>query len=99
MTDPFVSIILPVRDEERYIERCLYSIARQDYPRGRFEIIAVDGGSTDRTAEMIARFGAEYDVDLRLLANPRGTTAAGLNVALAAARGEVVVRIDGHATI
>ena len=50
MWEPFVSILVPVRNEERYIERCLYSIARQDYPRSRFEVLVIDGQS-DRPDE------------------------------------------------
>ncbi|MDP9236598.1 MAG: glycosyltransferase family 2 protein [Chloroflexota bacterium] len=97
MTQPFVSIIVPVRNEERYIERCLFSIALQDYPRSRFEIIVVDGESSDMTREIVNRFAAECDIDLHLFANLQRKTAAGLNVGLRQARGEVIVRIDGHA--
>ena len=39
---PFVSVLVPVRNEERYIERCLYSIASQDYPRDRIEVLVLD---------------------------------------------------------
>ncbi len=99
MWQPFVSVLVPVRDEERYIERCLYSLARQDYPRGRFEVLVIDGQSNDGTALIVSRFAAESTVDLRLLQNPRRRTAAGLNIGLAEARGEVIVRVDGHATI
>lgn len=99
MWQPFVSILVPVRNEERYIERCLYSIARQDYPRSRYEVLVIDGQSTDQTKQIVTRFAAESTIDLRLLQNPRYRTAAGLNIGLADARGEVIVRVDGHATI
>jgi glycosyltransferase involved in cell wall biosynthesis len=99
MWQPFVSILVPVRNEERYIERCLYSIARQDYPRSRYEVLVIDGQSTDTTKQIVSRFAAESTIDLRLLQNPRYKTAAGLNIGLADARGEVIVRVDGHATI
>jgi len=99
MWQPFVSILVPVRNEERYIERCLYTIARQDYPRARFEVLVIDGQSTDQTKQIVSRFAAESTVDLRLLQNARYRTAAGLNIVLAEARGEVIVRVDGHASI
>jgi glycosyltransferase involved in cell wall biosynthesis len=99
MWQPFVSILLPVRNEERYIERCLYSIARQDYPRARFEVLVIDGQSTDQTKQIVSRFAAESTVDLRLLQNPRYRPAAAMNIGLAEARGEVIIRVDGHAVI
>jgi succinoglycan biosynthesis protein ExoA len=99
MPQPFVSIIIPVRNEERYIERCLHSIAAQDYPRSKFEIIVVDGESNDLTREIVNRFAAEYDVDLRLITNMRRKTAAGVNGGLRHARGDVIVRVDGHASL
>lgn len=94
---PFVSVLTPVRNEERYIERCLYSIARQDYPRDRVELIVIDGDSADSTRQLVARFAAESTVDVRLLHNPARTPAAGMNSGLDAARGDVIVRLDGHA--
>ena len=99
MAEPFVTVLVPVRNEERYIERCLYSLARQDYPRHRFEVLVVDGRSTDATREIVARFAAESTMDVRLLDNPHQATAAGLNAGLDEARGDVIVRVDGHAAI
>jgi glycosyltransferase involved in cell wall biosynthesis len=92
-------VLVPVRNEERYIERCLYSLAAQDYPRERFEVLVIDGRSTDRTREIVSRFAAESTLDLRLVDNPRQKTAGGLNAGLAEARGEVIVRVDGHAAV
>ncbi len=95
----FVSLILPVRNEERYIERCLESIARQHYARADFEVIVVDGRSTDATREIVQRFATESSLDLRLLDNPKMKPAAAMNIGLDAARGNVIIRIDGHARI
>src|SRR5438270_1670553 len=96
---PFVSILIPVRNEERYIERCLYAVATQDYPRERLEVIVIDGMSSDDTPQIVTRFGAESTIDLRLLRNQACRTAPGLNIGLAAARGDIIVRVDGHAAI
>ncbi|MEX0749839.1 MAG: glycosyltransferase family 2 protein [Dehalococcoidia bacterium] len=97
--EPFVTVIAPVRNEERYIERCLYSLARQDYPRERIEVLVVDGRSDDRTREIITRFAAESTLDTRLIDNPARTAAAAMNIGLRLARGDIIVRIDGHATL
>jgi glycosyltransferase involved in cell wall biosynthesis len=94
---PYVSVLVPVRNEERYIERCLYSLAAQDYPRDSIEVLVIDGGSTDRTREFAARFAAESTLAVRMLQNARRLPAAGMNVGLGEARGEVIVRLDGHA--
>jgi GT2 family glycosyltransferase len=97
--EPLVSIIVPVRNEERYIERCLYSIAAQDYPRDRIEVIVVDGRSGDRTPEIVARFAAESTLDVRLIDNPARKAAPAMNIGVRAASGDVIVRIDGHAAL
>ena len=89
-----VSVVVPVLDEERHIVACLRSIAQQSYD-DIVEILVVDGGSSDRTREL----SADADARVRVLANPRRIQAAALNVALAAARGDVIVRVDGHCTL
>jgi glycosyltransferase involved in cell wall biosynthesis len=99
MSEPFVSVIVPIRNEERYIERCLYTLARQDYARDRYEVIVVDGRSDDATRPTVNRFAAESMMDVTLLDNPWRRTAAGLNIGVEAARGDVIVRVDGHAAV
>jgi len=130
---PFVSIILPVRNEEQHISRCLQSIAAQDYPRDRYEIIIIDGLSTDATLDLVNEFKI-HNVDssacqasgksqndtaqgksqndnssacqagnhtqndnIRVLTNPKRTVTTGLNLGIAAARGDVIMRMDAHA--
>jgi len=93
---PFVSVILPVRDEARTIGGALGPLLGGDYPAERLEVLVVDGGSTDGTREVVQALAAR-DARVRLVDNPRGSTPAGLNAGLAAARGEVVVRMDAHA--
>ena len=95
---PFVSVILAVRDEERFIARALEAVLRQFYPQGDIEILVVDGESQDRTREVVASL-ARRDPRVRLLHNPLRRVAGGLNVGLRAARGEVIVRVDGHCVI
>jgi glycosyltransferase involved in cell wall biosynthesis len=94
---PFISVIVPLLNEEATIERLTRSLLEQDYPRERYEILMVDGGSTDRTLELLRRTDSEGRV--RVLSNPRRTAPAALNVALAAARGEIVSRTDGHSFV
>jgi succinoglycan biosynthesis protein ExoA len=98
-TEPLVSVLVPMRNEERFIEACLRSLAAQDYPRDRFEVLVIDGESTDRSADIVRQFADRSDLDVRLLDNPAQKTAPGLNLGLEAARGEVIVRVDAHAEV
>ena len=88
---------MPVRNEAAYIERSLGAVLAQDYPAERLEILVVDGLSTDGTREMVGRMARPPRV--RLLDNPAGIVPPGLNIGIAQARGEIVVRVDGHCEI
>jgi len=97
---PFVSVILPLRNEELYIERGLLAILSQDYPLDHIEILIADGMSTDRTPEIVRRFAALYPaVKIHLLQNPGKIVPTGLNLALHRAVGEMILRVDGHTAI
>jgi glycosyltransferase involved in cell wall biosynthesis len=86
---------MPVRNEASHISRNLREILAQDYPRDRFEIIVADGRSTDGTRGLAEQMARE-NPRLRVVDNPGGIVSMGLNRALAEARGEVIVRLDGH---
>jgi glycosyltransferase involved in cell wall biosynthesis len=92
---PRVSIIIPCRNEAAYIERCLDSILEGDYPHDRLEILVADGRSSDPSREIIAAYSTVRPV-VRLLDNPQGTTPAGLNTAIRAASGDIIIRMDAH---
>ncbi|AKT41554.1 glycosyltransferase family 2 protein [Chondromyces crocatus] len=92
---PFVTIAMPCLNEEGYIEACLRSVAAQDYPRDRIEILVADGGSTDRTREILANL-SEQDPRIRMIDNPDRIQAAGMNQIIRQARGDVMVRMDVH---
>jgi glycosyltransferase involved in cell wall biosynthesis len=93
---PFVSVVIPVFNEERYIEACLDSVLGQDYPADRYEVIVADGGSTDRTRAIVESAAALHP-SMRLIDNPGRTQAHGLNLGILASRGEYIARQDGHA--
>ena len=94
---PAVSVILPVLNEEAHLEDSILAILSQDY-QGSFEVILALGPSRDRTNE-IANALVARDARVKLVANPTGKTAAGLNLAVAASQSPVIVRVDGHAEI
>jgi glycosyltransferase involved in cell wall biosynthesis len=95
---PFVSVIVPCRNEATFLAPCLDSILGGDYPRERMELLIADGGSVDGTRELAEQY-AGLDPRVRVLDNPRGITPAGLNIAILHARGDIIVRLDGHSTI
>lgn len=88
---------MPVRNEERYIERSLGSVLAQTYPRDRLEVWVADGRSTDGTRDLVAAIGKGAPVFL--VDNPGGIVSTGLNECLRKVRGEVLVRVDGHCEI
>jgi succinoglycan biosynthesis protein ExoA len=98
---PFVSVILAIRNEASFIQRTLTAILRQNYPPELLELLIADGQSTDNTREIISEVVDQYAARFPVLVidNPALIVSPGLNAALAAARGEVIVRIDGHTII
>ncbi|WP_146842820.1 glycosyltransferase family 2 protein [Cellulomonas composti] len=94
---PAVSVILAVRDEERDLTASVERILAQDYP-GELEVVLAVGPSADRTLE-IARDLATRDPRVQVLESPTGITPASLNLAVGAARHDVLVRVDGHSEL
>ena len=88
------SVLVPVLNEEGQIAETMRAMLAQECP-GELEFLVVDGGSSDRTREVVAEL-ATQDPRIRLLDNPRRTASSGLNVGLANARGKWVARMDGH---
>jgi len=94
---PFVTVIMPVYNEEAFIARSLGAVLAQDYPPERFEILVVDGMSRDATRRVIQSLPDAQRV--RIIDNPQRLQAAAMNIALPHAKGEVIVRVDGHTII
>ena len=91
-----VSYVMPVLNEEKYLRKAVESILSQKFP-GTIEIVLALGPSTDRTNEIARELQREYL--LTLVDNPTGTTSAGLNLAIAQASNEVIVRVDAHSKL
>lgn len=94
---PSVSVVMPVLNEEAHLEHAVRAIFAQEYP-GEFDVCLALGPSTDRTDDVAARL-QQNEPRLRTVANPSGKTPAGLNAAIRATTGEIVVRVDGHAVL
>lgn len=97
MSRPFVTILIPVRNEELAISACLTSLLGQDYPYECMEILVIDGESTDTTLAQVYQL-ANSDPRIVIKANPHIIQAAALNLGIRCARGSIIVRADAHAT-
>lgn len=95
---PFVSVLMPVRNERAFIQRSVAAVLAQDYPHDRLEIIIADGLSNDGTRDAIKAMQLK-NPNVNLIDNPGKIVATGLNAALRVAKGEIIVRVDGHCEI
>ena len=93
-----VTVIIPMRNEEKYIVRCLQSIVDQDYPRDLMEVLVVDGMSEDSSREIVAGLARRYPF-VKLLNNNRQVTASGMNVGINESKGQIIIRVDAHCSI
>jgi len=91
-----VSIIIPCRNEEKYIEKCLSSIIEQDYPKDGMEILVVDGMSEDKTREVVKNYTKKYPF-VKLLENPQKFTPFALNLGVKNSKGEIIMLAGAHA--
>ncbi len=95
---PMVSVVMPIRNEAESIHRSAGAVLAQDYPRDRMELLVADGMSTDQTRAIVEGLDAD-GIAVRIIDNPGQIVPTGLNRAIEAARGEIIVRVDGHTII
>ena len=93
---PLVSVFMAVRNEARCLELCLDGFAGQTYPRDRFELVIAVSGD-DGTREIVGQYTKNHGMCVRSIENPHGGIAQGLNLALAASRGDILALYIGHA--
>ncbi|HET6740214.1 MAG TPA: glycosyltransferase family 2 protein [Kribbella sp.] len=94
---PPVSVVMPVLNEERHLEEAVGRVLDQDYP-GVLEVVLAIGPSKDRTEEIADKL-AESDHRITIVPNPTGKTPAALNVGIAHAKHDILVRVDGHGAL
>jgi len=93
-----LSIIIPVYNVEQYLEKCLQSVIRQDIPENDYEIIVVNDGSTDQSAEIIERF-AKIQSNIKSIEKTNGGVSSARNAGLRVAQGEYLMFIDSDDSI
>jgi len=93
-----VSIVIPCRNEEKYIEKCLDSLIAQDFPKEKMEVLVIDGMSEDRTREIISNLKSQIsNPPIRLIDNLKKFTNFALNLGIKEAKGEILMLIGAHA--
>jgi glycosyltransferase involved in cell wall biosynthesis len=92
------TIVMPVRNEGARLRRSLAAVLSQDYPSRLLEVIVADGMSEDDTRAIVKEMMASHP-RLRMIDNPSRIVPTGLNCAIREARGDVIVRVDGHTVV
>ncbi len=94
---PKVSIIIPILNEEKYIAKSLDSIIESDFDKSKMEVLLIDGGSKDKTVEIIKEYQKSYPF-LKLLNNPKKIVPVAMNIGIKSAKGEYIIRLDAHSS-
>lgn len=93
--NPLVSIVIPCRNEEKFIAKCLDSMLKQNYPEDKLEILVVDGMSTDKTREILEDYKEKHGI--KIIENPKRITPIALNLGVKNSTGDVVIIFGAHA--
>lgn len=93
-----VSIVIPCRNEEYFIGKCLDSIINNEYPKDKLEVLVVDGMSDDGTNELVKRYSEKYPF-IRLFDNEKKITPAAMNLGIRVARGDYIIILSSHSKI
>lgn len=94
---PFVSAIIPARNEEKFISKCLDSILNNDYPKESLEIFIIDGVSEDKTKEIVNSYLPKNPF-IKLLDNPKKYAPVAQNIGVKNSKGDIIIIMDAHVT-
>jgi len=92
---PFVTVVIPCRNESRFVSACLDSVVAQDYPKDKMEVLVVEGMSDDNTKQIIEQYPQKFPF-VRIFNNPRKFTPFALNIGIQNARGEYIIWMSSH---
>jgi dolichyl N-acetyl-alpha-D-glucosaminyl phosphate 3-beta-D-2,3-diacetamido-2,3-dideoxy-beta-D-glucuronosyltransferase len=94
---PFISVIIPTRNEEKYIVACLDSLVLQTYPKDKFEVLLIDGLSNDKTIDLAKNY-LEH-LNLRILCNLQEKHVVAFNYGIKEAKGKYFIILGGHSFV
>ena len=92
-----VAVVIPTLNEEKFIARCLDSVIAQSYPFNDMDVMVVDGGSKDRTKDIVEEYKRKYQ-NIRFLNNPGRIQSIAFNIGVQSSDAPYIVRLDAHAT-
>jgi GT2 family glycosyltransferase len=95
---PFVTVVVPTYNDGAHLRQCLDSLIQSDYPAGHFEVLVVDGGSDDGSQSIVLQLAEEAGF-IRMLGNPRRVAAAGVNIGIESAAGDVIIILSAHSYV
>mgnify|MGYP003461482610 FL=1 len=94
---PFISVVMPIYNEEKYISQCIESLLKQDYPEDKMEWIFVDGCSTDNTVSILNDYQNKNPGLIKVFNNPNKTVPYAMNIGIKNSVGKFIIRLDAHA--
>lgn len=92
-----VAIIIPTLNEEKFISHCLDSVIAQSYPFEQMDVMVIDGGSSDRTKEIVVEYQQKYP-NVRFINNPGRIQSVAFNIGVKSSTAPYIIRLDAHAT-
>lgn len=90
-----ISVIIPVRNEEKHIAECIESVMAQTYPKEEMEVLLIDGRSEDNTGQIIETYMQQYPF-IKMIENPHKIVPSALNIGIKASKGDIIIRMDAH---
>ena len=94
MDEVFVSVVMPVYNEEKYIVNCIDSLLQQDYSQNLMEWIFIDGMSSDNTKQLIQQYIEKYPTLIKVYDNPNKTVPYAMNIGIGNAKGKYIIRLE-----
>lgn len=95
---PMVSLLIAMRNEEKYIQKCVQSVISQDYPQDCLEAIILDGESNDRSREIVCELLVK-STNIRVMPNPKFIQSAAWNLGIQSAKGEIIGIMSAHSIL
>jgi glycosyltransferase involved in cell wall biosynthesis len=93
-----ISLIIPCRNEEKFIDRCLNSVNEQDYPMDNLEVLVVDGMSKDKTLQIVENYRKKL-LSIKILENPKKTTPYAFNLGINYSKADIIMIMSAHSTL